>query len=284
MNTYLSGETAIPEQDLAQWRRYLEKNTGIQLLPSQDVIFQTQVSQRMKELCISSPQVYFNYLQMDTEGMAEWQVLVDRLVVKETFFFRHRPSIDAVKQLLQNRLLRGEQKDSFELLSVGCSTGEEPYALAASVRSCFDASDAPPYFGVTALDISLPALVTAKRGIYSASSLRALNQSEIRTYFEPLEKNKFKVRDFIKSRVCFSQVNVLHLAKKPVQLMDVIYCQNLLIYFRRWRRRQILNELVKRLKPGGILILGLGEVTEWENTKVQRLANKDVHAYVKYSQ
>ena len=34
--------------------------------------------------------------------------------------------------------------------------------------------------------------------------------------------------------------------------MDVIFCQNLLIYFRRWRRRDILNRLAERLAPGGV--------------------------------
>lgn len=272
---------ALPKEQLAEWDRFLEKNTGIQLTSSQHMLFQTQVTLRMKELGIDDYDVYFNFLQMDVEGVAEWQVLVDRLVVKETSFFRHRPSLDLVKQFLMNRLGNRHHSNSFEVLSVGCSTGEEPYALAALVNDCYESTGRTPYFGVTAIDISLPALSIARRGVYSTRSMKLVEPNEKEHYFELQNDGLFKVKDKIKKRVCFSQVNVLHLQEKPRQLMDVIYCQNMLIYFRRWRRRHILTELVQRLKPGGILVVGLGEITDWQCPGIERVANKDVHAYIR---
>lgn len=281
MNKLFQRSEALPKEQLAQWDRFLEKNTGIQLAPSQYILFQTQVSLRMKELGINDYNVYLNFLQMDIEGVAEWQVLVDRLVVKETSFFRHRPSLELVRQFLINRLANESQNSSFEVLSVGCSTGEEPYALAALISDCYEDSKHTPYFGVTAMDISLPALSIARKGVYAARSMKLVEPEEKQHYFESQENGLFKVKDKIKNRVCFSQVNVLHLQDKPVQLMDVIYCQNMLIYFRRWRRRHILAELVRRLKPGGILVIGLGEITDWQYPGVERIANKDVHAYIR---
>lgn len=281
MTKLFQRSSVLPKEQLTEWERFLEKNTGIQLTPSQHILFQTQVTLRMKELGISDYNVYFNFLQMDVEGVAEWQVLVDRLVVKETSFFRHRPSLDLVRQFLLNRLAQKEQQSSFEILSVGCSTGEEPYALAALVNDCYEDSGHASYFGVTAVDISLPALSIARQGVYSTRSMKLMDPDEKEHYFELLDDGLYKVKDKIKNRVCFSQVNVLHLEEKPVQLMDVIYCQNMLIYFRRWRRRHILNELVRRLKPGGILVIGLGEITDWHCPSVERVANKEVHAYIR---
>lgn len=281
MNSLFERSNVLPKEQLVEWERFLEKNTGIQLTSSQHILFQTQVTLRMRELGMSDYKVYFNFLQMDVDGVAEWQVLVDRLVVKETSFFRHRPSLDLVRQYLLNRLSQKEQQSTFEMLSVGCSTGEEPYALAALVNDCYEDSGHAPYFGVTAIDISLPALSIARRGVYSERSMKLMDPEEKDHYFESLDDGRFKVKSKIKRRVCFSQVNVLHLDEKPVQLMDVIYCQNMLIYFRRWRRRHILNELVRRLKPGGVLVIGLGEITDWKCPGIERLANKDVHAYVR---
>ena len=281
MNSLFERSSVLPKEQLAEWERFLEKNTGIQLTSSQHILFQTQVTLRMRELGMSDYKVYFNFLQMDVDGVAEWQVLVDRLVVKETSFFRHRPSLELVRQFLLNRLAQKEQQSTFEMLSVGCSTGEEPYALAALMNDCYEDSGHAPYFGVTAMDISLPALSIARKGVYSERSMKLMDPEEKNHYFESLEDGRFKVKDKIKNRVCFSQVNVLHLDEKPVQLMDVIYCQNMLIYFRRWRRRHILNELVRRLKPGGILVIGLGEITDWKCPGIERLANKDVHAYIR---
>jgi chemotaxis protein methyltransferase CheR/type IV pilus assembly protein PilK len=63
--------------------------------------------------------------------------------------------------------------------------------------------------------------------------------------------------------------------------VDVIFCQNLLVYFRRWLRRDVLNALVERLKPGGLLIVGLGEVMDWEHPEMQRTDDDHVQAYVR---
>jgi type IV pilus assembly protein PilK len=63
--------------------------------------------------------------------------------------------------------------------------------------------------------------------------------------------------------------------------VDVIFCQNLLVYFRRWLRRDVLNALVERLKPGGLLVVGLGEVMDWEHPEMQRTDDDQVQAYVR---
>ena len=63
--------------------------------------------------------------------------------------------------------------------------------------------------------------------------------------------------------------------------LDVIFCQNLLVYFRRWLRQEVMNAFVKRLKPGGILVVGLGEAADWTHPRMQRLAVDDVQAYIR---
>lgn len=282
---------ALPEQQFFLWENLLERRTGIQLAQAQHVLLQTQIAIRMRELGISDYQEYFDTVKDEVSGQAEWQVLVDRLVVKETSFFRHRPSLELVRTVLQEQLaqqaaskspaLADKKKDSFEIWSVGCSTGEEPYALAAIANDHFEAAGIAPYFGVTAVDISLPALSIARKGIYSRRSLNLLENDELERYFTQYRQGQYKIIDKIKKRVCFSQANILKLQGKPVQAMDIIFCQNVLIYFRRWRRREILNQLVKYLKPGGIMVIGLGEITEWNHEQLERIKANDVHAYRK---
>ncbi|MNC76301.1 Chemotaxis protein methyltransferase Cher2 [compost metagenome] len=63
--------------------------------------------------------------------------------------------------------------------------------------------------------------------------------------------------------------------------MDVIFCQNLLIYFRRWRRREILSRLVERLAPGGLLVIGVGEVADWSHPQLQPAADEQVLAFTR---
>lgn len=273
---------SLPQQQLILWESLLEKRTGLQLTEAQHILLQTQISIRMRELDLDDYQQYYDIVKDERSGVAEWQVLVDRLVVKETSFFRHRPSLDLVKKCLESHLVDSLQaKDSFEIWSVGCSTGEEPYALSAIAHECFEAADLSPYYGVTGVDISLPALSIARKGIYSRRSLNLLSDAELKRYFVAKENNQYQVIDKIKQRVCFAQLNVLHLEYKPIQPMDIIFCQNMLIYFRRWRRREILKGMVKHLKPGGLLVIGLGEVTDWQHDDMRPFKSENIHAYQK---
>lgn len=289
----------LPEQQSSLWENLLEKRTGVQLTRPQKVLLTSQVVSRMHDLDMRHHDQYFEYVQNNKGGGAEWQILFDRLLVKETTFFRHRPSLDFVRQFLHNRLtkqkplvaatpgasrdgaaIKNAEMDSIEILSVGCSTGEESYGLAAIASDGFTAAGMAPYFGVTGIDISLPALATARGAIYNKRSLERLTAQELARYFQPYAQGQYRVVDSIRQRVCFSQLNLLALKKKPVQPMDVIFCQNVLIYFRRWRRREILKQLVKHLKPGGALVIGLGEVVNWDCPTLERVVHEDVQAYV----
>jgi len=57
----------------------------------------------------------------------------------------------------------------------------------------------------------------------------------------------------------------LALADEPFFNLDVIVCQNLLIYFRRERRFEILGQLAGRLSLGGVLLIGTSEATGWQH-------------------
>jgi len=272
----------LPAEKFSLWEKLLESRTGIQLAPQQKVLLQTQIAIRMRELGIIEYDDYYDQVRRDNKaGLVEWQVLVDRLVVKETTFFRHRPSLDLVRQYLNNKIQQGQVNDSFDIWSVGCSTGEEPYGLAMVDSESLDISDQHVYLGVTAVDVSLPALSIGRRGVYGERSMSFVSNAEKQNYFRPYGEGQHEVLPRLKKRVCFSQANINDLVNTPIQLMDVVFCQNVLIYFRRWRRREILNQLVRRIKLGGILIIGLGETTDWVHQVMQSIDNDEVQAYLR---
>ncbi|WP_439133112.1 CheR family methyltransferase [Pseudomaricurvus sp.] len=282
--TTWSLQTAPELSDLQfeQWNKLLEARTGIQVAPHQRSFLQIQLSRRMRELGIKHYAQYYGQVSSGVQGMVEWSVLVDRLVVKETSFFRHRDSIEFVRRFLQNRINNQSLSDSFEVWSLGCATGEEPYSLAMVINDCFELAGLDPYHGITATDISQPALQSAREGIYGKRKLEPIATDEQARYFKPCdgERESYQIVDKLRDRVCFSHGNVLSVAEMPMVKMDIIFCQNVLIYFRRWRRREILNELATRLKPGGILMIGLGEMVDWTHPNLQRVADERVQAYV----
>jgi type IV pilus assembly protein PilK len=73
----------------------------------------------------------------------------------------------------------------------------------------------------------------------------------------------------------------LNLETFPVSGLSIIYCQNLLIYFRRWRRREILNALADRLVEGGVLVTGLGEMVDWQHPNLVQVDSNKLSIYVR---
>lgn len=141
----------------------------------------------------------------------------------------------------------------------------------------------PGQFGVTGTDISLSALAKAREARYAARRLEQVEAGLGERYFKALEDGRWQVAPELVERVCCARLNVLDVAKAPMSDMDVIFCQNLLIYFRRWRRRELLNRLVERLVPGGLLVIGVGEVAEWQHPELEAVADERVLAFTRKS-
>src|SRR5690606_7793554 len=207
--------------------------------------------------------------------------LVDRVAVKETSFFRHRPSLEYVRRYLQNKINNQQLHGSFDVWSVGCATGEEAYSLAMVVNDCFELAALDPYYGITALDISTSALAKARAGRYSARRMAEMKIEETKRHMQQRADSSYEVVSKLRERVCFTHCNLVRAGSMPAVKVDVIFCQNLLVYFRRWLRRDILNALFERLHPGGLLHIGLGEGVDWEHPRMQRIALDEVQAYLR---
>lgn len=277
----LQAPTDLSESQFVQWSKLLEERTGIQLSTQQKTLLQSQVAIRMRELGCEDYNQYFHDVTDGLTGLMEWSVLVDRLTVKETSFFRHRPSLEYVRRFLQHRIDNRQLDNSFDIWSVGCASGEEPYSLAMVANDCFELANLDPYYGITATDISQSALNQARRARYPQRKLEPLYPEEVQRYLARTDDGQFEVAGKLRDRVCFSQGNITRIRTMPVIKMDVIFCQNLLVYFRRWLRRDILNAFADRLKPGGVLIIGLGEAVDWEHPELRRVVGDEVQAYVR---
>ncbi|MGK0440858.1 MAG: chemotaxis methyl-accepting protein methylase [Pseudohongiellaceae bacterium] len=278
---YYQPPVNLTDEQYHQWQALLEQRAGICFMQHKSIL-QNGLNKRMREIGVEDYDDYFKQVSTVPEGVIEWSLLVDRVSVKETSFFRDPNSFKAVKNYLLNRLdpqIR-EQDDTLEIWSVGCSTGEEPYSLAIAAVDIADYLASNIFIGVTATDISKTALNDARKGVYTARKVEALPLETKNKYFTRLNDKQFKIVDGLEEKLCFAQSNILELDGTASIKLDIIYCQNVLIYFQRWRHQQVLDMFVDRLKPGGLLVMGPGEVMSWRNSKVSRLADDLVQAYV----
>jgi len=283
----------IPEMgsgEFTLWQSMLEKRTGLWLPETRKAFLVTSLQRHMRDKKISNYQDFYQLLDDGLVSSLDWAKLVDSLTVHETCFYRDKDSLNLVTSYCRNKALKkfdsnSKESQHFQLWSVGCSTGEETYTLALEMEklntSLRESTDQSIYYGVTGIDVSYPSLAIAREGIYSDKKLDFMPSTSLNNYFDKLADGHIQVKQEIRKRTCFIQYNILEINQQPNQYYDVIYCQNVMIYFTQDRKESIVSDLAKRLKPGGILILGHGEITVVTNSSLTRVDNKHCLAFIK---
>jgi len=272
--------TEMDDAQFQQWCELLEQRTGMRLAQKRRSFLVTNLGMRMRALGYSDFQAYYDHVQSGRNGNVEWDLLIHHLTVHETWFFRHQSSLDLIRRhcLPQAPTSLGKPF-TINIWSVGCSSGEEPYSIAMTVDAHMRALQYECYLGVLASDISRDALAKGRNGIYSKRQYEKLQQPWQKAYFKQVGEAQYQVSDEIRQRLCFNQVNILDIGKTPIGSMDVIICQNVLIYYERTKRLEIVNNLVNYLAPGGMFIFAVGELLGWEHPDMERFQFPNTLAY-----
>lgn len=271
---------AVMEQDtFERWQALLEQRIGMQLSLERKTFLETSLTTRMREVGAENYRTYFD-LVSGPGGDQEWAALVDYLTIHETRFYRHPSSYALVKDYLVERL-QNASLNSLNIWSVGCATGEEPYSLAMLIDSLLAERGQSVYYGITATDVSPAALSKAREGIFVDRKLDGSPDGWREKYFTSLPKSRVQISDTLKQKICFARMNVLDLGSTPMSSFDLIFCQNLLIYFSRFKKKEIATQLANKIAPGGLLVLGVGEVLDWSHPLMERMQVQDTLAFIR---
>ena len=262
----------------ASWVDLLEARTGVVVAPQRKPFLVSAVRARMREVGYASFEQYFQHIRAPGAGAVEWATLVDRLTVHETRFFRHQASFDVIaRRWLPEHLAAGG--GNLHAWSVGCASGEEAWSLAMVLHHGLAQAGGKAHFGVTASDVSAAAVAAARTAVYRSERIEEIPPLYRGTYVEMRGENAFSPVTGLRKRVAFARVNLLEAAAAPLQRLNLVFCQNVLIYFSRERRRELLDGLAGLLEPDGLLLIGPGEVTAWNHPALARVAWQGTLAY-----
>ena len=242
---------------LDRFRTIVYGEAGISLSPAKDALVQARVGRRLRALGIDSYEEYLDHLEADTTG-EEIVSLLDAVCTNVTSFFREPAHFEFVATAMQQWLAEGQTR--FRMWSAACSTGEEPFSLAMTVKEA--SVGYSPDVKILATDLSTTALRSCMSGVYTERRMEGIPEEMRRRYFTKERvgaDTHYRIREDVRDMTLVRRVN---LADPPFPLrgpLDVVMCRNVMIYFDDPVRRRLLSEIHRLLKPGGYLMVGHAE-------------------------
>jgi chemotaxis protein methyltransferase CheR len=208
--------------------------------------------------CADFPTLAQRLAEEPLEGPA-WTAAIQALTIGETYFFRHQPHFDLLRQEILPALIEARQTEErpwLRLWSAGCASGEEAYSLAIVV---FELIADPERWSIFILgtDINPRALEQARAARYGRWSLRGCDPGFIARYFAA-DGGGVTVNPEIRRMVTFFPLNLIDggFPSATTRTMDVVLCRNVMIYFDQDTTRAVVSRLREALNPGGWLIVG----------------------------
>lgn len=247
---------SLSDAEFEEFSRLVFERSGIDLARNQKAHLELALTERIAAARAKDVEAYKELLGRDKDGDAEFVSFIDLLVVQETSFFRTMAHFDALRARILPDILRDERREKvIRLWSAGCASGPEPYSLAITL---LEAVGLRPGWRteVYATDIGVSALDEAKAAVYEERIVRKA-PPEIRERYFTKEGDRFRVVPAVRSMVEFRRHNLMQ--DDYPKDVDVIFCRNVLIYFRADSRARILAGFHAALRPGGYLFLGHSE-------------------------
>jgi chemotaxis protein methyltransferase CheR len=256
------GSANAISEPLIQIRDLIYKTAGIFQADNKLQLLERHCNKRMKALGVPTLRDYYGCLTVNPMHQAEMVSLLNEITIGETFFFRNRPQLDAMRKIVLPTILNAKSKTGqapLRIWSAGCSTGEEPFTL--SMMLIEETQDTLKGRGteIIATDINERSIAHAKTGCYDDHSTRNLEPHFRNKYFS-ISGDKLQVKPEVQANVSFSRLNLLDDSRMVfAKGMDVILCCNVLIYFDAASKKRVIQHFYRNLLPHGYLFLGHSE-------------------------
>jgi len=199
---------------------------------------------------------YAEYARVLDSDQAEYDRLLDALTINVTKLFRNWETYTVLRERVVPALA-ALPDPVIDVWSAGCSSGEEPYSLAALFHEHGERTGASPLIErrvrVLGSDIDARSLEAAERGTFEESDFSETPRDLRQRYFAP--EAPFTIVPEVRRMVRFERRDLLAEAPPPGPL-HLICCRNVLIYFDRETQERLFQKFRDALAPTGFLVLG----------------------------
>ncbi|MFN3197684.1 MAG: CheR family methyltransferase [Bradymonadia bacterium] len=252
-------EFPYTRRDFDALKTLIKQHTGIHLEAGKHELVYGRLARRVRALSMDSFAQYVSLL----EGGHDEELLtcINAITTNITSFYRHPKQFEHLQStLIPARLASGARRLRF--WSAGCSTGEEPYTMAMTIRGALEkAQRASVDARILATDLDTNVLEQAARGIYPTESIDQIGAERTRRWWlrgRGSASGSMKIKPELRHMITFNHLNLM--GTWPMHgPFDAIFCRNVVIYFDAPTKAALFDRFIDLLAPGGALYLGSSE-------------------------
>ncbi len=197
--------------------------------------------------------------------------VVDLLPIDESWLFREDALWMWVDDLAGPEMLNGALAAGrpVQILSLGCSAGQEPFSVAILFQQVLGRMGIPPsaassYVKILGVDSSPARVEAARSGLVPGWSVQRCRSEWLTARVAPEgdASGRYRVNDSVRAMCRFEVGNLLDLAERGNAALggfDLVVCRHVLIYFRPETAERVAEKLGRGVDPGAILVFSTSE-------------------------
>jgi len=223
-----------------------------------DSFLENALKKRMTESHCNSEMVYYDYLQ---QSHIEAQEYIRSLSVCYSEFFRNSLTFAVLERIVLPGIIFSKKKNNqheVRIWSAACAAGQETYSIAMLLNEFANNNEIK--FRIFATDQSEEQIEYAQKGVYKFSELSYLSVNRLTNWFTK-EGDSYSVKPELKEQIEFSTFDLFNkdLSSPPTSIFgdfDLIFCANLLFYYKPEFQEEILKKIKNYLSKDGLLVTG----------------------------
>jgi len=250
----------LPEADFEYLRELMHLRAAIVLERGKEYLALSRLEPVARDHGLTTVSELVDKLRTRELTSALHDQVVDALTTNETTFFRDYNPWESLRTLVMPELLaRKERTRTLAIWSAGCSSGQEPYSIAMSIREHFPEL-LTWQLSILGTDISGSVLDRARAGRYGQLEVNRGLPAHLLVRHFTRAGMEWEIEEPIRRMVRFEHHN-LNDVWPSMPPFDLVLMRNVMIYFETEAKRQVLAKMHDQLAPHGYLLLGASETT-----------------------
>jgi two-component system CheB/CheR fusion protein len=272
-----------PNEELAKNEKEIKRILAIVLMKYGVDFFshykRTTVYRRIiRRMALNKIEKFEQYAKRLREDENESGLLYQDFLINVTSFFREPAFYSALGKIVFPHLIKNRKiTDAIRIWVSGCATGEEAYSMGICITEFLDRKKIAVPVQIFATDLDETAIEKARLGIYDKNAVLHISPQRLKNFFIKHDGH-YQIVKQVRDMCIFSVHNLMK--DPPFSRIDLISCQNVLIYIEAAPQRRILQSFHYALKPTGYLLLGKSE-SIGSATELFQPIEKDSKLYTK---